>query len=126
MPDQQYIDGRWQPAADGATIPVINPTTEEVIAHVAAGGAAEVDRAVAAAKRASWSWRRTTGTERAPFLRAIAGRVRERREELVRLSSLNNGKPLGACRRIRHGAAEAEVWPGSWSADHITIADPAT
>ena len=34
--------------------------------------------------------------------------------------------PLGACRRIRHGAAEAEVWPGSWSADHITIADPAT
>jgi len=34
--------------------------------------------------------------------------------------------PLGACRRIRHGAAEAEVWPGSWSADHIIIADPAT
>ena len=34
--------------------------------------------------------------------------------------------PLGACRRIRHGAAEAEVWPGSWSADQITIADPAT
>jgi predicted amidohydrolase len=34
--------------------------------------------------------------------------------------------PLGACRRIRHGAAEAEVWPGSWSADHITIADPTT
>lgn len=34
--------------------------------------------------------------------------------------------PLGACRRIRHGVAEAEVWPGSWSADHITIADPAT
>ena len=32
--------------------------------------------------------------------------------------------PLGACRRIRHGAAEAEVWPGSWSADHVTIADP--
>jgi len=33
--------------------------------------------------------------------------------------------PLGACRRIRHGAAEAEVWPGSWSADHVTIADQA-
>ena len=33
--------------------------------------------------------------------------------------------PLGACRRIRHGGAEAEVWPGSWSADHITITDPA-
>jgi predicted amidohydrolase len=33
--------------------------------------------------------------------------------------------PLGACRRIRHGAAEAEVWPGSWTADHLQIADPA-
>jgi betaine-aldehyde dehydrogenase len=94
VPDQLYIDGRWQPAADGATIPVINPATEEVIAQVAAGGAPDVDQAVAAAKRAFKTWRRTTGTERAGFLRAIAGRVRERREELMRLSSLNNGKPL--------------------------------
>jgi predicted amidohydrolase len=33
--------------------------------------------------------------------------------------------PVGLCRRIRHGAAEAEVWPGSWAADHITVVDPA-
>ena len=33
--------------------------------------------------------------------------------------------PIGSCRRIRHGAAEAEVWPGSWAADHITVVDPA-
>jgi hypothetical protein len=33
--------------------------------------------------------------------------------------------PVGACRRIRHGAAEAEVWPGSWSADAVAIVDPA-
>jgi betaine-aldehyde dehydrogenase len=94
VPDQLYIDGRWQPAADGATIPVINPATEEVMAQVAAGGAAEVEAAVAAAKRAFRSWRRTTGAERAAFLRVIAGRVRDRREELMRLSSRNNGKPL--------------------------------
>jgi len=94
VPDQLYIDGRWQPAADSATIPVINPATEEVMAHVAAGGAPEVDRAVAAAKQAFRSWRRTTGAGRATFLRAIAGQVRERREELIRLSSLNSGKPL--------------------------------
>jgi acyl-CoA reductase-like NAD-dependent aldehyde dehydrogenase len=37
VPDQLYIDGRWQPAADGATIPAINPATEETIARVAAG-----------------------------------------------------------------------------------------
>ena len=61
MPDQLYIDSRWQPAADGATIPVINPATEEVIAQVAADGAQDVELAVAAAKRAFRSWRRTTG-----------------------------------------------------------------
>jgi len=94
VPDQLYIDGRWRPAADGATIPVVNPATEEVIAHVAGGGAPEVELAVAAAKRAFKTWRKTTGAERAAFLRAIAGRVRARREELMRLSSLNNGKPL--------------------------------
>ena len=94
MPDQLYIDGRWQPAASGATLAVINPATEEVIDHVAAGGAADVARAVAAAKRALRGWRRTTGAERAAFLRAIAAQVRERREALIRLSSLNNGKPL--------------------------------
>jgi betaine-aldehyde dehydrogenase len=94
VPDQLYIDGRWQPAADGAPIPVINPATEEVIAQVAAGGAPEVELAVAAAKRAFRSWRKATGAGRAAFLRAIAGRVRERREELMWLSSLNNGKPL--------------------------------
>lgn len=33
--------------------------------------------------------------------------------------------PVGACRRIRHGAAEAEVWPGSWSAEHVALIDPA-
>jgi betaine-aldehyde dehydrogenase len=94
LPDQLYIDGRWQPAAAGATLPVLNPATEEVIAHVAAGGAPDVDRAVAAANRAFRSWRRTTGAERAAFLRALAARVRERRAALMRLSSLNNGKPL--------------------------------
>ena len=34
--------------------------------------------------------------------------------------------PIGACRRIRHGAAEAEVWPGSWQLDHVTVHDPDT
>jgi hypothetical protein len=33
--------------------------------------------------------------------------------------------PVGYCRQIRHGAAEAEVWPGSWDVEHLTVADPA-
>jgi betaine-aldehyde dehydrogenase len=92
--DQLYIDGRWRPGTRGATIPVLNPATEQVIHHVAAGSAADVERAVAAAKRAFGSWRRSTGVERAVFLRAIAKQVREHRQALIRLSSLNNGKPL--------------------------------
>ncbi len=93
MRDTLYIDGGWQ-AASGGPIKVFNPATEEVIEEVAGGTAADIDRAVAAAKRAFERWRSTSGAERAAFLGAIAGKVRERREELIRLSSLNNGKPL--------------------------------
>ena len=49
---QLLINGNWQDAADGATMPVINPATEEVIAEVAAASASDVDAAVAAARAA--------------------------------------------------------------------------
>jgi betaine-aldehyde dehydrogenase len=96
--DQLYIDGRWRTPAGGATIPVFDPATEEVIHAVAAAGPPEVDEAVAAAGRAFRTWRRTSGAERAAFLERIAAGVRARREQLIRLSSRNNGKP-------RHEAA---------------------
>jgi betaine-aldehyde dehydrogenase len=90
---QLYIDGRWVDGALGHTIAVVNPATGTHLADAAAGTAHDVELAVAGAARAFRAWQQTTGTERAGYLRAIAAEVGGRRERLVMLQSLNNGKP---------------------------------
>jgi betaine-aldehyde dehydrogenase len=90
---QLYIDGRWVDGALGRTITVVNPATGTHLADVAAGSLPDVELAVACAARAFRTWRHTTGAERAGYLLAIAAEVEVRRERLVMLQSLNNGKP---------------------------------
>jgi phenylacetaldehyde dehydrogenase len=94
------IGGRWVPAAAGETFAVENPAREETIAHVARGRARDVDRAVAAARRAfeEGPWRRTNPSERARLLWALADRIEARAEEFAQLESLDNGKPLTVAR----------------------------
>jgi betaine-aldehyde dehydrogenase len=94
MRDQLYINGAWSKPVGGGTIEVFNPYTEEVLHRVAAGGPVDVDRAVAAAQAALPGWRALSGAERGKYLQAIADGVAVRKEELARLSSINNGKPL--------------------------------
>lgn len=94
MRSQLYIDGEWRAPAQGGTIPVYNPFTEKVLHHVATGGPQDVDLAVKAAAAAFPGWKRASGSVRGRFLTAIAERVRQRKDELARLSSINNGKPL--------------------------------
>jgi betaine-aldehyde dehydrogenase len=94
MRNQLYINGSWSPPAGGGTIEVFNPYTEEVLHRVAAGGPEDVDRAVAAARAALPGWRALSGAARGKYLQAMADGVAARREELARLSSSNNGKPL--------------------------------
>lgn len=99
MEPRLFIDGAWQSAAEGGTIDVIDPSTERVFASCAAGTAADVDRAVAAAKTAGQGpWGRTTGRERAAILRAIAAGIDAEKEELARLEVRDNGKPLSEAR----------------------------
>lgn len=95
---QLYIDGFWCAGEGGKRLPVVNPSTEETIAEVEAGNAADVDCAVRAAARAFRTWKKTTGAQRAMLLRAIARGVNDRREHLAALQSLNNGKPLDEAR----------------------------
>jgi betaine-aldehyde dehydrogenase len=90
---QLYIDGRWLDGAPGRTIAVVNPSTGTHLADVAAGTPPDVELAVGCAARAFRTWRHTTGTERAGYLRAIAAEMEVRRDRLVMLQSLNNGKP---------------------------------
>jgi len=89
-----YIDGRWHDAASGKTFPVTNPATGEVIAHVADGTAEDARRAIEAAAAAFPSWSRMTATRRGRLLRAAADLMRQRREELGRQLTREQGKPL--------------------------------
>ena len=100
MRDGLYIDGRWVAPAAGGTLPVVDPATEQVIAHVAAAGAADVDAAVKAARRAfdDGPWPRLSGAGRAAVLRRIAAGIRERLEDLAVLEVRDNGKPLPEAR----------------------------
>lgn len=95
MEPKLFIDGAWTDAVEGGLIDVVDPATERAFASIAAGTAADIDRAVAAAKRAGQgAWRRTTGRKRAAVLRAIAAGIDAEKEELARLEVRDNGKPL--------------------------------
>jgi betaine-aldehyde dehydrogenase len=92
----QYVDGKFVPARSGGTLEVLDPSTEEVIATVPDSGAADVDAAVAAARRAfdEGPWGRTTAQERGRVLFRLAEQVRRHAPALAELESRNNGKPI--------------------------------
>jgi betaine-aldehyde dehydrogenase len=95
---QNFIDGEHVDPADGQTEPILNPATGEVIAYAPLSSAADVDRAVAAARRAFETWSVTTPGERASALLALADAIEEHGEELAQLESANAGKPINAVR----------------------------
>ena len=95
-----FIDGQFESSADGGVFKSVNPATEEVLAEVASAGPADVDRAVAAARRAFASWSALPGAERAKHLFRIARIVQERSRELAVLESLDNGKPIRESRDV--------------------------
>ena len=90
-----FIDGAWAEPTEGGFFPIVNPATEQVIGEAAAATAPDVDKAVKAARKAfAGGWGKTTGASRAVYLRAMAARIIERKEELARLEVADNGKPL--------------------------------
>ena len=91
-----YIDGRFVDAKDSRTIGVIDPSTQEVIAATPEATDADVDAAVAAARRAfdDGPWRETTAQERGRILFRIADVVRKNAAEWAELETRNNGKPI--------------------------------
>ncbi len=91
---QCYIDGAWVDADSGATFPVHNPATDEVLGTVPKLGAAETARAIAAAERAWPAWRAKTAKERSNILRAWFNLILENQEDLAVLMTLEQGKPL--------------------------------
>ncbi|WP_423196114.1 MULTISPECIES: aldehyde dehydrogenase [unclassified Cupriavidus] len=96
IPARAYIDGAWTDAADGATFDCINPATGERLARVAACGAADIDRAVAAARRAfeAGVWAGLPRRERKAVLMRLGALIDAHREELALLETLDMGKPI--------------------------------
>ncbi|HWZ57786.1 MAG TPA: aldehyde dehydrogenase family protein [Gemmatimonadaceae bacterium] len=92
---RMYINGQFVESVSGATFPVYDPATEAVLATCPAGTAADVDRAVQAAKAAFYGgWRDTSAQDRGRVLFRLAERVRTRRSELAELETRNSGKPI--------------------------------
>jgi 1-pyrroline dehydrogenase len=96
--NKNFVGGEAVDAVEGGTMEVLNPATGGVIAEVPRGTQADVDRAVAAAKKALPEWLETTPAERSELLLKLADAMEEKAEELAALESLNVGKPLAAAR----------------------------
>src|ERR1700731_3436525 len=93
---QNYINGQWVSSSAGETFPVFDPSTEEVIANVAAASAGDVDKAVKAARAAfdSGPWPATTAQDRGRILFKLAEKIRQNQPMLAELESRNTGKPI--------------------------------
>jgi aldehyde dehydrogenase (NAD+) len=112
-----FINNEWRDAAGGKTMEVINPATEEVIATVASADRSDVDAAVQAARAAlSGPWGSLSARERGRLVRRIGERLLERVDEIARLETLHNGKPIFESRQIEiPAAAECFEYYGGWA-----------
>ena len=112
-----FINNEWRASASGDAMEVINPATEEVIAQVAAANATDVDAAVAAARAAlDGPWGKMSARERGRLIRTLADRLLARADEIARLETLHNGKPISESRNIEiPAAAECFEYFAGWS-----------
>lgn len=106
---QAFIGGEWVDADDGATFAVTNPADLSPICNVASVGAVETERAIAAAEAALPAWRAKTAKERSALLRKWFELMMANQEDLARLLSWEQGKPLTESRgEIAYGASFIE------------------
>ena len=89
-----FIDGEFRPSSDQAYFKVTNPATGEQLAEVAEATKEDVDAAVKAAWKAFPAWRDTEPSKRAAVLNKIADIIDANKEELARIETLDNGKPI--------------------------------
>jgi aldehyde dehydrogenase (NAD+) len=117
MQNKLPINNEWRAAASGETMEVVNPATEDVIASVASAGRADLDAAVAAARAAlNGPWGAMTARDRGRLVRRLGDRLLERADEVARLETLHNGKPISESRHVEiPAAAECFEYYGGWS-----------
>jgi acyl-CoA reductase-like NAD-dependent aldehyde dehydrogenase len=103
--NEVYIGGRWIAPEAGGEIQVFDSRTEEVMGSVPRGGAAEVERSVAAARAAFLDWSVSTVDDRVAALRGIADGLTVRTDDLAELMSREVGTPLATSKRVQVGLA---------------------
>lgn len=107
---QLLIANEWVDAQGGKTLDVLNPATGKTIGTVAHAAIADLDRALAAAQKGFEVWRDTSVYERAAVMRRAAALLRERAEEIARLLTQEQGKPLGEAKVEVNAGAEIIEW----------------
>jgi acyl-CoA reductase-like NAD-dependent aldehyde dehydrogenase len=118
-----FINGEFTDSEGGTAFKSISPSTEEVLAEVTSASEADVDRAVAAARRAfNGPWGRMSGADRGKYLYRIARILQERSREFAVLESLDNGKPIKESRDVDVPLAAAHFFYHAGWADKLDYA----
>jgi succinate-semialdehyde dehydrogenase/glutarate-semialdehyde dehydrogenase len=107
---QLFINGAWQDAADGRTLPVLNPATGQEIGRVAHAGREDLDRALQAAQKGFQTWRQMLPVERSRIMRRAASLMRERAARIAELLTQEQGKPLAEAQGEANAAADIIEW----------------
>jgi acyl-CoA reductase-like NAD-dependent aldehyde dehydrogenase len=118
------IDGEL--VTTDATLEVLNPANEQVVGLVPACGKDELDRAVAAARRAFRTWRKTSAEERQKVVQGIAAAIKGNADELFRLLTTEQGKPHAQAQQEIYGAAGLVAAQSTLTLDDVINQDDAT
>ena len=128
---RMLIDGKWTEARSGETFPVEDPATQETIGHVPSGDKADVDQAVAAARRAfdSGPWSRLSPADRSRMVWTLRDLLEKHADEFAQLEALDNGKPVKNARRDDIGGSIAMFrymagWATRLNGETIPVSTP--
>ncbi|MBY0299067.1 MAG: NAD-dependent succinate-semialdehyde dehydrogenase [Methylobacterium sp.] len=111
FPDVQlHIAGQWRGGSAGQTMPIQNPATGDTLAQLAVASRDDLDAALAAADRGFAAWRKVSAFERSKVLRKAADLLRARADEIARIMTLEQGKPLAEARVEVMAGADTMDW----------------
>jgi succinate-semialdehyde dehydrogenase / glutarate-semialdehyde dehydrogenase len=105
-----YIDGGWAKGSGGKTIPVLNPATGDAIGSVAHAEKSDLERAAQAADKGFKAWRKVSAFERYKTMRKAAENLRSRADDVARLMTMEQGKPLAEARAETLAGADLIDW----------------
>ena len=105
-----HIDGGWAKGSGGKTIPVLNPATGESIGNIAHAETADLERAARAAGKGFQAWRKVSAFERYKLMRKAAENLRSRADDIARLMTMEQGKPVGEAKMETLAGADLIDW----------------